>query len=197
MAQMTTEQEVERRQKIDIARAKQLHERTPEERILAQEADLADAQIAARAATEAANKRQQQYENETFLLRNPSFVDNQANVERLKSLLAAKGWGYDAKSMEFVFRNNIDSFVTSKPAAAPPTEPAPAKKTYDLRPEVLAKITPAEMTEIRRRDKPRYDAITEALSDLIAKVGGGLARKIMNGQELTETEQIKLAEAYR
>jgi hypothetical protein len=195
---LTTEQEVERKQQIDAARAKPLHERTQTERILVQEADLADATAAARAAEAAANTRQWQYETETFLLRNPTFIDSTANVERLKSLLAAKGWGWDAKSMEFVFRNSPEgTFHTPQATVVRQTEPDPVRNTYDLTPEAIRKITPAQMTEIRRHDPRKYQAITEAISDIIARVGGGLARKFFNGHELSETEQFKFNEAMK
>ena len=197
---LTVEQEIERRQKIDIARAKQLHERTPEEQILVQTADLADATAKAQAAEIAANQRQFQYETQTFLMRNPNYKDHGANVSAMRSQLAKIGGGWNARDLESAFRNAPEGTfdtVVARPIINPDLEPpAAVTKTYDLSPEALSRIKPQEMTEIRRRDPERYAKITEALSDLIARVGGGLARKIMNGQELNETDKITLSKAY-
>lgn len=196
---LTTEQEVERKQKVDVARAIQPAQRTAEQNIMIQEADLADATAVAQAATAAANARQWQYERETFLQRNPTFIDNTANVGILKSLLAGKGWGWDAKSMEFCFRNNLNAFntaapvvaVASNPALDPPAEVAPVAQNYGVDAEYVRNLKSHELADIRKNQKKKFAVIQQVVNEFSSKYPG-LARKYFNGDPLNAQDLADL-----
>ena len=198
---LTTEQQIERKQKIDIARAKAIQERTPEERLLVQEADMADATARAQAAEAAANERQWQYEQQTFLQRNPTFQDNTANVEILRSLLAAKGWGWDAKSMEHCFRNNLDAFTVKvaprpvvNPALEPPAETAPVIQNYGLTAEIIRNLSNYQLTEIRQKEKKKFAVLQQIVTAWSSKLPS-LARKYFSGIPLTSQDIAEIRAA--
>ena len=149
---------------------------------------------AATAATKAANERMWQYEQETFLLRNPSFEDNDANVGIMRTLLAAKGFGWDARSMEYVYRNNLGSFATTAkptPAAAPEVvTPSSAPSNYGLTPEKIRDMSYGERQDLRQNDKRKFAAIDRVVSDFIANNPNhpGLVRSYLNGARMSEDD---------
>jgi len=107
--------------------------------------------VDAKAARIAADEEKESF---IFLSRHQDFVRCQANGGIMKALLAAKGYPWNASSMEAIWgdADNRAKFVKSAPVApAPPAQeepPAPVvEETYGIDADTIAKWTRWEMKE--------------------------------------------------